>query len=60
MANMHTRDELVVENPTLFAAEEYSDDDSGNERYPGQSSRDGARKNLLPNRSNFSIDDDED
>ncbi|KAG2188975.1 hypothetical protein INT44_004117 [Umbelopsis vinacea] len=53
-------DELVVETPTLFAADEYSDDDSGNERYPGQSSRDGARKNLLPNKNNFSIDDDED
>jgi len=57
---MYTRDELVVETPTLFAADEYSDDDSGNERYPGQSSRDGARMNLLQNKSNFSIDDDED
>ncbi|KAH8556379.1 serine carboxypeptidase [Umbelopsis sp. PMI_123] len=53
-------DELVVETPTLFAAEEYSDDDSGNDRYQGQSSRDGSHRNLLPNRSNFSIDDDED
>lgn len=53
-------DELVVETPTLFAAEDYSDDDSGNDQYPGRSSHEGSRKHLLPNRSNFSIADEED
>ncbi|GAB5591565.1 Cell death protease [Umbelopsis nana] len=53
-------DELVVETPTLFAAEDYSDDDSGNEQVAGRSTREGSRRQLLPNRSNFSIADDED
>lgn len=54
------RDELVVETPTLFAAEDYSDDDDSTHGRYGRSSREGTRDHLLPNRSNFSIDDDED
>ncbi|KAG2182332.1 hypothetical protein INT43_007262 [Umbelopsis isabellina] len=59
-SDVNELDELVVETPTLFAAEDYSDDDDSNHGRYGRSSREGTRDHLLPNRSNFSIDDDED